>query len=86
VVGEETPQPGDRVGVEVVGGLVQQQDPAAVLPRVAEQDPSQLDAAALTAGEGADGLRQGPRLAQMRAASASAAYPPSAANWSSSAP
>ena len=88
---EEAAQPGDRVGVEVVGRLVEQQDAAAVLARVAEQDAGQLDAAALAAGEGADGLarapgRAGPRLAQIRAASASAAYPPSAANWSSSAP
>jgi hypothetical protein len=63
----ESAQPGDRVGVEVVGRLVEQQDAAAVLAGVAEQDPGQLDAAALTAGEGADGLARArpgrPRLA-----------------------
>ncbi len=58
--GQEAAQPGDRVGVEVVGRLVEQQGAAAVLARVAEQDAGQLDAAALAAGEGADGLGQHP--------------------------
>ena len=60
VAGQVAAQPGDRVGVEVVGGLVEQQDAAAVLAGVGEQDAGQLDAAALAAGEGADGLGQGP--------------------------
>ncbi len=59
MVGEEAAQPGDRVGVQVVGRLVEQQDAAAVLTGVAEQDPGQFDAPALAAGEGADGLGQG---------------------------
>ena len=58
--GQEAAQPGDRVGVEVVGRLVEQQDAAAGLAGVAEQDPGQLDAAALAAGEGADGLGRAP--------------------------
>ncbi len=57
---EVAAQPGDRVGVEVVGRLVEQQDAAAVLAGVAEQDPGQLDAAALAAGQGADGLAEDP--------------------------
>ena len=60
VAGEEAAQPGDRVGVEVVGRLVEQQDAAAGLAGVAEQDAGQLDAAALAAGEGADGLGEHP--------------------------
>ncbi len=44
---EEVAQPDDRVGVEVVGRLVEDQHLG-----VGEQDPGQLDAAALAAGEG----------------------------------
>ena len=51
VAGEEAAQPGDRVGVEVVGRLVEQQRLG-----VGEQDAGQLDAAALAAGEGAQRL------------------------------
>ncbi len=49
------PQPGDRVGVEVVGRLVEQQR-----RRVGEQDAGQLDPAALAAGERPDPLPQHP--------------------------
>ena len=42
-------QPGDRLGVEVVGGLVEQQEIG-----LAQQQPAQRDAAALTAGERGD--------------------------------
>ncbi len=48
---EEVAQPDDRVGVEVVGRLVEQHDLGA-----GEQDPRELDATPLTAGQGADGL------------------------------
>ena len=48
---EEVAQPHDRVGVEVVGGLVEQHDLGA-----GEQDAGELDAAALATGEGADRL------------------------------
>ena len=44
---EELAQPDDRVGVEVVGGLVEEQRLGA-----GEEDPGQLDAAALTTREG----------------------------------
>ena len=44
-------QPQDRVVVEVVGRLVQEQR-----VRLLEEDAGELDAAALTSGEGADGL------------------------------
>lgn len=47
------PQPDDRVGVEVVRRLVEQQG-----VRVGEQDPGQLDTAALTAGERVQGLAE----------------------------
>ena len=60
VAGEEAAQPGDRVGVEVVGRLVEQQDAAAGRGRVAEQDAGQLDAAALAAGERAERLGEDP--------------------------
>ena len=72
---EEVAQPDDRVGVEVVGRLVEQQGVG-----VREQDAGQLDAAALTAGEGVQRLAEHPvgqaEAAAMVAASASAAYPP----------
>ena len=48
---EEVAQPHDRVGVEVVGGLVQQHDLGA-----REQDAGELDAASLATGQGADRL------------------------------
>ena len=51
VAGEEAAQPGDRVGVEVVGRLVEQQRLG-----VGEQDAGQLDAAALATGERAQRL------------------------------
>jgi len=90
VAGEEPAQPGDRIGVEVVGRLVEQQRAAAGLGRVPEQDPGQLDSPALPAGEGTQRLRQYPvgqaQVAQIRAAAASAAYLPSPANWSSRVP
>jgi hypothetical protein len=58
-------QPTDRVGIEVVGGLVEQQRRGRIGPggptfRGGEQDPGQLDPAALTAGEGAQLLGQDP--------------------------
>ena len=46
---QELEQPGAGVGVEVVGGLVEQEQVAA-----AEEDAHQLDAAPLTAGERAE--------------------------------
>jgi hypothetical protein len=49
VVLEVVPQPDHRVGVEVVGGLVEQQRVGAP-----EQDPGELDATALTARERTD--------------------------------
>ena len=51
---EELAQPDDRVGVEVVGGLVEQQRLGA-----GEQDPGQLDPAALATGEGLQRLGRG---------------------------
>ena len=51
VVAQEVAQPHDRVGVEVVGRLVEQQRLGA-----GEQDPGQLDPATLTAREGAQRL------------------------------
>ena len=48
-------QPGHRVGVQVVGGLVQQQG-----LRVGEQDPGQLHPAPLPAGQGGQRLAQHP--------------------------
>ena len=48
-------QPRHRVGVQVVGGLVQQQG-----LRVREQDPGQLDPAALPPGQGGQRLGQHP--------------------------
>ena len=86
VARQEAAQPGDRVGVEVVGRLVEQQGLG-----VGEQDPGQLDAAALTAGEGAQRLGQHP-VGQARGWRRSArprSRPRSrrgAANWSSSRP
>jgi hypothetical protein len=53
VRGQELPQPPDRVGIEVVGRLVEQED-----VRPAEQDARKLDASALPAGERADRLRE----------------------------
>ena len=67
VVREEVAEPDDRVGVEVVGRLVEQQRLGA-----AEQDPGQLDAAALTAREGAERLVEDP----FRAARRSRRWPP----------
>ena len=52
---EEVAQPDDRVGVEVVGRLVEQQR-----LRVGEQDPGQLDPAPLAAGEGLQLLAEQP--------------------------
>ena len=46
-------EPDDRVGVQVVGGLVQQQGLG-----VAEQDPGQLDPAPLATGQRAQPLMQ----------------------------
>ncbi len=55
-------QPADRVGVEVVGRLVEQQ--RGVRPRAGvrrgEQDSGQFDAPSLTAGQRAQRLRQNP--------------------------
>jgi hypothetical protein len=50
---EVFPQPGDRVGVQVVGRLVEQQG-----LRAREQDPRQLDPAPLPTGEGPQRLPQ----------------------------
>jgi hypothetical protein len=55
VGGQEAAQPRDRVGVQVVGGLVEQQG---VGPR--EQDARQFDPAALTTRQGPIGLGQHP--------------------------
>jgi hypothetical protein len=52
---EEVAQPHDRVGVEVVGGLVEQQR---VGPR--EEDAGQLDAPTLAAGQGLQLLAEDP--------------------------
>ncbi len=54
VAPEEAAQPGDRVGVEVVGRLVEQQRGAGVapVPGGGEEDPGELDAAPLPTGEG----------------------------------
>ena len=59
---QELAQPAKRVGVEVVGGLVEQQRRRRTRPGVGcgEQDAGQLDAAALTAGQGAQRLGQNP--------------------------
>ena len=54
---EELAQPDDRVGVEVVGRLVEEQRLGA-----GEQDPGQLDAAPLATGEGAQRLGHQPVL------------------------
>ncbi len=54
---EEVAQPDDRVGVEVVGGLVEQQRLGA-----GEQDPRELDPAPLATGEGAQRLAEHPLL------------------------
>jgi hypothetical protein len=51
---QEVPQPDDRVGVEVVGRLVEQQRLGA-----GEQDPRELHPAALSSGEGLQRLGQG---------------------------
>ncbi len=68
VAGQEAAQPGDRVGVEVVRGLVEQQDAAAGRGRVPEQDPGQLDPATLAAGERAERLGEDAvRQAEVRA-------------------
>ena len=48
-------QPGHRVGVQVVGGLVEQHGLGA-----GEQDPGQLDPAPLTTGQGVQRLVQHP--------------------------
>ena len=73
VRGQERAQPGDRVGVEVVRRLVEQQrrrarrSPAAAV-RGGEQDPGQLDAAALAARQRLDRLVQhAVRQAEVRA-------------------
>ena len=65
VRGQERPQPGDRVGVEVVGRLVEQEGGGtrrAATPAVGrgEQDPGQLDPAALTARQRRDLLAEHP--------------------------
>ncbi|KAF0963241.1 hypothetical protein MLGJGCBP_03633 [Rhodococcus sp. T7] len=55
VVLQESPQPRDRVGVEVVGRLVQQQGrvrPSTAAVRRGEQDPRQFDTATLTTRQG----------------------------------
>ena len=53
VAAEKLSEPDDRVGVEVVGRLVQQQG-----LRTAEQDPGQLDAPALTTRKRAERLAE----------------------------
>ena len=59
---EETAQPVDRVGVEVVGGLVEQQDRLGLATGAGlgrgEQDPGELDTAALPARECLQCLRE----------------------------
>ena len=89
VLSQEVPQPGDRVGVEVVGRFVEQQ--GGRLAGVGEQDAGELDAPPLATGQRVAAVcsstRSGrPRFAQIRAASLSAAYPPSAVNRSSRLP
>jgi hypothetical protein len=59
---EEVPEPADRVGVEVVRRFVQQQGVG-----VGEENPGQLDAAALATGEGVQRLFEHPvRQAETR--------------------
>ena len=76
VVAQEVEQPVAGVGVEVVGGLVEQEQVAA-----AEQDAGQLEAPALAAGERAEGhvepVGRRPRPSTSWRTSDSAAYPPS---------
>jgi hypothetical protein len=55
VRGQEALEPADRVGVQVVGRLVEQQRLG-----VGEQDAGELDAASLPPGEGAQRLHQHP--------------------------
>ena len=69
---QELAQPRDRVGVEVVGGLVEQQRGLRLAGAVGggEEDPGQLHAAALTARERAEVLREDPVLEAQAAADA----------------
>jgi hypothetical protein len=55
VAAQEVPQPAHRIGVEVVGRLVEQQrgGRAGAAVGCGEQDARQLDSAALTTGQGA---------------------------------
>jgi hypothetical protein len=58
---EEIAEPGDRIGIEMVGRLVEQQRgvrACAGTVRGAEQDPGQLDPAALAAGQRVQRLGQ----------------------------
>jgi len=60
VVAQEVPQPAQRIGVEVVGRLVEQQDrrrPGSGVRR-GKQNPGQLNSAPLTPGQGAQLLSQ----------------------------
>ncbi len=61
MLAQEIPQPGDRIGVEVIRRLVEKQGGG--LPRggaVREQDAGELDPAALTARQGAQRLPEHP--------------------------
>ena len=55
VVLQEVSKPHDRIGVQVVGGLVEQQG-----LRAGEQDPSKLNAPALASRQGPQWLTQQP--------------------------
>jgi len=59
VLAQEVAQPGDRVGVEVVGRLVEQER-GGLTPGVGEEDAGQFDAAALATGERAERLHKHP--------------------------
>ncbi len=60
VVLQESPQPGDRVGVEVVGRLVEQQRRVRLPGTVGsgKQDARQLDSSSLATGQSAQRLTE----------------------------
>ena len=56
---QEVAQPGDRVGVEVVGRFVEQQGRRFAC-RVGEQNPGEFDPASLTSGQRSERLSEHP--------------------------
>ena len=70
VLGEEVAQPVDRIGVEVVGRLVEQQRRRGLPATLGggEQNPGELDAATLAAGKGAHLLLEDAVLQPQRGA------------------